>query len=260
MKLSKEEKAYLDSLEESMASAAAYYGLETVEDLMLQLVGPGAGMEEYKYFQELLGYGNLYYDVEYAKLTPTVEELEAYFAEHEAELAENGITKEGDLVDVRHVLFMPQGGTVDEETGATTYSEAEWAACEAEAQNVLNAWTKKGDLSEKSFAALAMAYSQDPGSQSNGGLYEGVYKGQMVAEFENWCFDANRKPGHYGMVKTTYGYHLMFFVEKYPIWQSYAEEAVLAEKANTMMESIVADYPLEVDYSAISLGYVNMAG
>ena len=33
----------------------------------------------------------------------------------------------------------------------------------------------------------------------------------------------------------------------------------MAEKANTMMETIVADYPMEVDYSAISLGYVNMA-
>ena len=34
----------------------------------------------------------------------------------------------------------------------------------------------------------------------------------MVAEFDAWIFDANRKYGDYGLVKTTYGYHLMFFV------------------------------------------------
>ena len=257
MTITEEEQAYLDTLEESMTSAAQYYGLETVEELMTRLVGAGAGMEEYRYFQELLGYGNLYYDAEYAKLAPTMEEMEAYFAEHEAELAENGITKEGDLVDVRHVLFVPEGGTTDE-NGVTTYTDAEWEACEAKAQDILNNWTK-GDLSEESFAALAAAYSQDPGSQSNGGLYEGVYKGQMVAEFENWCFDEARKPGHYGMVKTSYGYHLMYFVEKTPIWLDYTEDALWSEKANDLMETIVDEYPMEVDYSAISLGYVDMA-
>ena len=257
LKLSEQEQAYLDSLEESMATAAQYYGLETVEDLLVRLVGAGAGMEEYKYFQELLGHGNLYYDTEYAKLNPTLEEMEAYFAEHEAELAENGITKEGDLVDVRHVLFTPEGGTTDA-SGATTYTDAEWEACEAKAQDILNNWTK-GDLSEESFAALAAAHSQDPGSKDNGGLYEGVYKGQMVPEFENWCFDEARKPGHYGIVKTSYGYHLMYFVEKTPIWQDYTEGTLVAEKANAMMEGIVAEYPLDVDYSAIVLGYVDMA-
>lgn len=258
MTLSAEEQEYLDTLEESLAEAAQYYGLADAGKLLYRLVGAGADMEAYKYFQELLGKGNLYYDAEYAKLDPTMEEMEAYFAENEAALAENGITKDGKLVDVRHVLFTPEGGTTDE-TGATTYSEEEWAACEAEAQDVLNAWTKAGDLSEESFAALAAEYSEDPGSRDNGGLYEGVYEGQMVAEFEDWCFDDSRKPGHYGMVKTTYGYHLMFFVDSTPIWEQYVDQQLMTEKATAMMEAIVADYALEVDYSAISLGYVDMA-
>ena len=33
----------------------------------------------------------------------------------------------------------------------------------------------------------------------------------------------------------------------------------MAEKATAMMDAIVADYALEVDYSAISLGFVDMA-
>ena len=257
MTLTAEEQEYLDTLEASLAEAAQYYGLESVEDLLYRLVGAGAGMEEYKHFQQLLGYGNLYYDAEYTKLDPTMEEMEAYFAENEAALAENGITKEGKLVDVRHVLFTPDGGTTDE-TGVTTYSEEEWAACEAKAQEVLDAWAE-GDRSEDSFAELAGTYSQDPGSQSSGGLYEDVQQGQMVEEFDAWCFDESRKPGHYGMVKTTYGYHLMYFVGSTPIWEEYVDQQLMTEKATEMMEAIVADYTLDVDYSAIVLGYVDMA-
>ena len=257
MTLTAEEQEYLDTLEASLTEAAQYYGLESVEDLLYRLVGAGAGMEEYKYFQQLLGYGNLYYDAEYAKLDPTMEEMEAYFAENEAALAENGITKEGKLVDVRHVLFTPEGGTTDE-SGVTTYSEEEWAACEAKAQEVLDAWAE-GDRSEDSFAELAGTYSQDPGSQSSGGLYEDVQQGQMVEEFDAWCFDETRKTGDYGMVKTTYGYHLMFFVGSTPIWEEYVDQQLMTEKATEMMEAIVADYTLDVDYSAIVLGYVDMA-
>ena len=61
------------------------------------------------------------------------------------------------------------------------------------------------------------------------------------------------------MVKTTYGYHLMYFVGATPIWEEYVDQQLMAEKATAMMDAIVADYALEVDYSAISLGFVDMA-
>lgn len=38
-----------------------------------------------------------------------------------------------------------------------------------------------------------------------------VSRGQMVQEFEDWCF-ADHKVGDTGIVKTTYGYHVMYFV------------------------------------------------
>ena len=34
----------------------------------------------------------------------------------------------------------------------------------------------------------------------------------MVAAFNDWCFDSSRKPGDTGIVETTYGYHVMYFV------------------------------------------------
>ena len=260
LKLPKEQKEYLKDFEKNLAATAESYGLETVDDLLVPVVGVGPDAEDYRYFQELLLYGNMYYDTEMAKLTAEPEELEAFYAEHESSYVESGITKDaGDYVNVRHVLFVPEGGTVGE-NGATTYSEEEWAACEMKSQEILNAWVNKGDLSEESFAGLAAAYSQDPGSQSNGGLYENVYKGQMVPEFEQWCFDESRKPGHYGRVKTDYGYHLMYFVSRTPIWEYYARQDLMTEKSNAVMDDMVAGYSVDVEYRKISLAAVNLAG
>lgn len=256
MDLTEEETAFLEGVENSLTMSAQQYGMESAEELLKYNVGAGADMEDYLYFQELLLRGNKFYDAEVAKIDPTQEEVKDFFAEHQEQYAQSGITEDGKYVDVRHVLFVPEGGTTDE-TGATFYSDAEWAACEAKAQDLLNAWSK-GECDEESFAAMAAAYSQDPGSQSNGGLYENVQQGQMVPEFDAWCFDEKREPGHFGMVKTTYGYHLMYFVGSTPVWEYYSRQDLVAQQTNDLMESLTSEYPMDVDYSAISLGYVNM--
>ena len=114
------------------------------------------------------------------------------------------------LKNVRHILVSFQGGTTDEATGQTTYSDEEKATAKASAEEILKEW-KSGAATEDSFAALAKEKSTDPGSVENGGLYEKVYPGQMVAAFNDWCFDAARKPGDTGIVETSYGYHVMYF-------------------------------------------------
>ena len=183
--------------------------------------------------------------------------LETYFQEHEAEFAENGVTKEDKYIDVRHILIMPEGGTTDE-SGVTTYSEEEWAAAQLKAQEILDLYLA-GDLTEESFGELANEHTAD-GNDANydgipdGGLYTDVYKGQMVAEFEEWCFDDTRAPGDTGLVKTTYGWHIMYFVDSRPVWKSAAEEQLTMDLANQMLADIIAKYPLEVDYAAIQLG------
>ena len=257
MELTEEEQTLLNGLEENLAASAEYYGLASVEELLKYNMGAGADLEDYSYFQELMVRGDKYYAAEYEKMTPTEEEMEAYFTENEAALAENGITREGKLVDVRHILFTPEGGTTDD-SGVTTYSEEEWEACRAKAEDILNMWTA-GSQTEESFGALATAMTQDPGSKETGGLYEDVQQGQMVAEFDAWCFDEIREPGHHGIVKTTYGYHVMYFVGSTAIWQEYVSQQLVAEKSSAMMQELTAAYPMEVDYSAISLGYVDMA-
>ena len=114
------------------------------------------------------------------------------------------------LVNVRHILAGFEGGTTDEQ-GNTTYSDEEKAAAQKTAEDLLSQW-KQGEATEESFAALATEKTTDPGSKENGGLYENVYPGQMVASFNDWCFDSSRKPGDTGIVETTYGYHVMYFV------------------------------------------------
>lgn len=258
LELSEEDRTYLEGIEENLAANVEYYGLNSVEELLKHNIGAGAGMEEYIHFQELLMKGNLYYDAEFEKMEPTQEEVEAFYKEHEAEYAESGISADARYVDVRHILFVPEGGTADE-TGATTYSEEEWAACLAKAEEALKTYTD-GEQTEDAFATLANALSQDPGSNTNGGLYEDVYEGQMVAEFEDWCFDETRAYGDTGIVKTTYGYHVMYFVGSRPAWEDYARQDLLTERTNDMMAALTEQYPLEVDYSTITLGNVDLAG
>ena len=115
------------------------------------------------------------------------------------------------LVNVRHILVSYEGGTTDETTGTTTYSDEEKAKAKAAAEEILAAF-EAGEKTEEAFAALATEKTTDPGSKDNGGLYENVYPGQMVTAFNDWCFDAARKTGDTAIVETEYGCHVMYFV------------------------------------------------
>jgi len=110
------------------------------------------------------------------------------------------------LVNVRHILLNHEGGTQNE-NGTTTYSDEEKAATKTKAEELLASFTG----TEEDFAALANENSDDTGSNTNGGLYENVYPGQMVTNFNDWCFDESRKPGDTGIVESEYGYHVMYF-------------------------------------------------
>ena len=118
-------------------------------------------------------------------------------------------TNEFALANVRHILIKPEGGTYDSNTGATTYSDEEKAAAKASAEELYAQW-KAGEATEDSFAALANEKSAD-GDGTTGGLYTNVYPGQMVTNFNDWCFAEGRKTGDTGIVESDYGYHIMFY-------------------------------------------------
>ncbi|MBR4972628.1 MAG: peptidylprolyl isomerase, partial [Oscillospiraceae bacterium] len=115
------------------------------------------------------------------------------------------------LKNVRHLLVAFEGGKYNSTTGTTTYTDAEKEKARTEAMK-LKLEFEAGEMSEEAFAKLATEKTKDTGSKENGGLYENVYPGQMVEAFEDWCYDESRKPGDLGLVETTYGYHIMYFV------------------------------------------------
>jgi len=255
LEMSEENKTYLEGLDAYLEQTAAGYGIG-VDELIAGNFGPGAGLEDYRYFQELYLKGVPYYEAALATMVPSQQDLEDYFASHEEEYASSGITKDSKFVDVRHILVQVEGGTVGED-GITTYSDAEWETCRAEAQAILDAWLA-GEKTEESFAALATEKTEDPGSQATGGLYQQVYEGQMVQPFNDWCFDANRQYGDYDLVQTGYGYHVMFFVKSEPRWTYYAESDWLNEQSANLLETVVSLYPMEVTWENIALGVVEM--
>lgn len=67
---------------------------------------------------------------------------------------------------------------------------------------------KRRVIEGESFSTLAILYSEDPGSSSNGGLYKGIKRGMFVKEFEDVMFSLE-----VGQIsdpfKTEYGYHIV---------------------------------------------------
>lgn len=134
-------------------------------------------------------------------------------------------------VAVRHILIKAEAS----EDGTYT-DEAKQAALDR--INEIKAEYEAGDKTEESFAALAEKYSEDAGSNTNGGLYEDIYRGQMVQEFNDFCF-APHKSGDIGVVygeSSGYaGYHLVYFVGEGELYST-------AIARNDLIDTAVNDF------------------
>lgn len=252
--ISEELQNELDTIETGLEETAQKNGYGTAEDMIHKNFGPGASVADYKAFWDLYYRSSGYYTEVNASFAPTDQELEEYFNAHEADYAEKGLTKDTHTVDVRHILITPESTPVDgSTTGETTISDEAWADAEAKAKEILSQYLA-GDKTEDSFATLANENSQDPGSNTNGGLYTGVSQGQMVEAFDAWCFDDARQVGDTDIVKTSYGYHVMLYCGSAAVWQAQVKSDILTEKTNNFVEEALAANPTTIDYSAIKLG------
>ncbi len=250
--LKPEFQQFIDGTEEELDDGAKQNGLESADDLLHRSLGGAVTVDDYKQFIT-----RYYYTVDYInhiqeENEPTEEMLEAFFKEHQNEYEDNGLTQEDVYVNVRHILVIP---AVPE--GAEEADEAAWAEAEKKAQEIYQQW-QDGEMTEDSFAALAGEHSEDPGSKDNGGLYTDVSQGQMVETFDAWCFDPARQIGDHGIVKTNYGYHIMFFSGSRPLWVDYARSDFLQEKSDELIKSALEKYPQTVNYSDILLSKVNL--
>ena len=243
---------YLGGLKKALEDSATKYKFESVDALLAADFGAGTTYEGYEAHEKVYYMGSLYFSELASKIEVSDADIEAYFEKNKDSFAAQKITKEsGDMVDVRHILIAPEGGTKGDD-GTTTYSEAEWEACRQKAQGILDQWLA-GEKTEESFANLAKEHSTDPGSKDNGGLYTYIYKGQMVKPFEEWCFAEGRAEGDYGLVKTDYGYHIMYFVFGEAGWIRYSRSDLISERATAQLMDIADQYERVVDYKAIAL-------
>ena len=256
---SADDQAYIDGLPQQALEMLEGSEYATVEDMVHAEMG--AACNEQAYYSYMTGAykGVTYYNSRYEDMKPTREEMETYYAENpDVFTADDAFSKEdGNFVNVRHILICPEGGTEGED-GTTTYSDEEWAAALAKAEGIYDEW-KNGEATEDSFAALATEKTEDPGSQTTGGLYENVYVGQMVTEFNDWCFDEARKPGDHGIVKTTYGYHIMYFSSVgEEAWLTTAQEAMFTERSSELLKKAMESFPMETNLDNVVLCDVDM--
>ena len=126
------------------------------------------------------------------------------------------------------------------------YTDEAKAAAKARAEEIYAEW-KAGDATEESFAALAEEYSEDTGSNTNGGLYDSVRKGQMVEEFDAFCFGGHKSGDTaivYGESAGSYaGYHIMYYVGEGQLCsESIAESDMRSADLEEWLDSLIADY------------------
>ena len=147
------------------------------------------------------------------------------------------------LAQVRHILVKIE----PDEDG--NYSEEAKAASKAAAEALYDEW-RFGEKTEESFAELAEIASEDEGSAANGGLYDNVQKGQMVEEFDKFCFEGHN-PGDsaviYGEAPGSYaGYHVMYYVGEGEVCRDYIAKNNLVNAAlEEFNEELMGKYETE---------------
>lgn len=153
---------------------------------------------------------------------------------------------EEEMYSVRHILIMPESDKKDEDGESTKdvkYTDEQWKAAEKKADEVYQKYLSS-DKSEFAFASLAEEYSEDVNSTSKGqgNSYGGsivTLLGQMTDSFEKWSTDDKRKYADTEIVKSEFGYHIMFFVEKTKTYLYDCEQQVHSEKEDEFVHSFV---------------------
>jgi len=245
-------QAYLDGIPQMLTDLAKDKGYQSAADMAQTAFGSSEAAVEafayssnraYMYFTHLSHY-----------IEPTQEELDTYYAEHASEYASHD-----EQVDFRQILLIPdenpeKGWTVTvAEDGTVTCPEEAWVACEEEAQEMLAYWRKKNRGTEATFGETAHHQSRDTGTAANGGLYQGIRKGQMLAQIDAWCFDPARQTGDTVIMRSPYGVHILYFSRIREIARMEAETDYYRQQQEAILTEAREMFPMEVSYDKIFL-------
>lgn len=141
-------------------------------------------------------------------------------------------------VNIRHILIKPNDED-DTANNAKECTQEQWDAAYEKAKSILDEYNA-GDKTSDAFAALAKSNSADSNA-SDGGIYENVVPNQMVPTFNAWCFDSSRKAGDTAIVKTEYGYHVMYFEStgEQTVWQYTAQQALSGDDSSNYEDDLL---------------------
>jgi len=183
----------LSYVEEDVKAVAEESGI-TVDELLAAYYGEKVTFDVYWKIQEDSMYANAYYQhmmTTFEEDSYMKEELLIFFEENKEYLAPTLY-----VPTVRHILI--------ESVEAAT--EEEDAAAQEKAQEVLERLQNGEDmetvgteLTESGVALEAAEYSL-------------TLDINFVPEFEEWAYDEARQPDDLGIVKTSYGYHVMKYI------------------------------------------------
>jgi len=247
------EVAALEKMPQEMEAMAKEYDFENADVFIKSNYGANVDMDAYMSYMRACYLGEYFYSLKSMELMPLSADIETYYDAHKSDFETSGITKDsGPIVDVRHILVQPEGGEKDA-SGNTVYTEDAWAKALKDAEDILNKW-KSGDATQDSFAALATEFTDDTASAPDGGLYQNITReSNYVKPFLEWAVDENRKAGDTDIVKTDFGYHIMYFVSGEHQWIMAARTQLLSERVNEIIESGSERWPVSINYKAIAI-------
>lgn len=202
---------------------------------------------------------SLHYDPE----AEEISELDTWLFEETTKVGDTKtITSEGDKKSTYSVYFMSATSHLDESAtkdvahilvsfddykSGTTITDEEKAEAKAEADKILADYLA-GEKTREAFEKLGEEKTADSNV-----VYEGVSKGDMVEEFENWIFDEARTVGETGIVETTYGYHVMYFIGDGKLaWENTAHSGVLNDLFTEWVETSATTYNYTAKESVVN--------
>lgn len=149
---------------------------------------------------------------------------------------------------VRHILIQAETTDEDEvdDNGNPVPTDEAMQAAHDRAQELLDQWAA-GDATAESFGALAEEYSDDPGSNTNGGLYTGVTTSSGYFQgFLDWIFADGRQVGDTGLVENTQsgqqGWHIMYLDSQAVTWKYTADSALRSADMTEWIDGLTANY------------------
>ena len=244
--LEDEDYEEVDREMDDLAAKAKDAGYDTAEAYLTEYYGSGITETMYRKYLETIALADKAYNSFEDSLSYSEEEIAAHYAELGYEEGENDYP----VTAMRHVLIMAGA----DENGEC--SDGAIAAAHEKAVELYEEWNA-GEKTEDSFADLAEKYSEDGGSNTNGGLYEDIYNGQMVEGINEWLFNQERTVGDTAIIDNNGSYvgtHIVYFVGYGDLYRNVLslDDLKYADESE-WFENLTADYTAEqgADYASI---------